>query len=297
VDYLRQFLALAEASGQGGSTAEALNSLAGAYHAMGDSTRAEQYLRRSLDYWEASGDRRGLASALSNLGVLASDRGDQVMAAEYGEQALALRLALGHAESIAISYENLATAALRGGRLDDARRLFAEALHRYAALDEPDGIVTALEGLAPLVDPMVGAQLLWVADRTRREIGVPRSTAAEEYQQVVLERLAGALSPESLAQARSGAEMLSLAQAVALADSEMGEDPPVAPQQMLRRRLTRREREVLELVAGGQTSKEIASSLGLSTRTVDRHLANIYGKIGARGRAEAIAFALRTGGP
>ena len=59
--------------------------------------------------------------------------------------------------------------------------------------------------------------------------------------------------------------------------------------------LTRREVEVLRLLAAGQTNQEIAQTLYLSVRTVERHVANIYGKIGARGRATATAYALAHG--
>jgi DNA-binding CsgD family transcriptional regulator len=57
--------------------------------------------------------------------------------------------------------------------------------------------------------------------------------------------------------------------------------------------LTAREVEVLGLLAAGQTNQEIADRLVLSLRTVERHTVNIYAKIGARGRAEAVAYALR----
>jgi DNA-binding NarL/FixJ family response regulator len=46
-------------------------------------------------------------------------------------------------------------------------------------------------------------------------------------------------------------------------------------------------------VAEGSTNKEIASEFRLAVSTVERHLVNLYTKIGARGRADAIAFALR----
>ena len=59
--------------------------------------------------------------------------------------------------------------------------------------------------------------------------------------------------------------------------------------------LTARELEVLRLVAGGRTNSEIAEELVLSIRTVARHITNIYAKIGARGRAEATAYAIHRG--
>jgi DNA-binding CsgD family transcriptional regulator len=59
--------------------------------------------------------------------------------------------------------------------------------------------------------------------------------------------------------------------------------------------LTPRETEILRLIAGGMTSKEISASLSLSIRTVGRHVTNIYEKIGAHNRADATAYALRHG--
>jgi len=59
--------------------------------------------------------------------------------------------------------------------------------------------------------------------------------------------------------------------------------------------LTSREIQVLRRVAAGASNKEIAGQFELAVSTVERHLVNIYNKIGARGRADAIAFALRSG--
>ena len=67
---------------------------------------------------------------------------------------------------------------------------------------------------------------------------------------------------------------------------------PEPPRPVASDGLTAREIQVLRLVAGGQTNREIAGELVLSVKTVDRHIANIYGKIGARGRADATAYAL-----
>jgi pimeloyl-ACP methyl ester carboxylesterase/DNA-binding CsgD family transcriptional regulator len=57
--------------------------------------------------------------------------------------------------------------------------------------------------------------------------------------------------------------------------------------------LSEREVQVLCLIARGRSNSEIAEELVLSVRTVEHHIARIYPKIGARGRADATSYALR----
>ena len=52
---------------------------------------------------------------------------------------------------------------------------------------------------------------------------------------------------------------------------------------------------MLRLLAGGHRNREIAAALVLSVRTVERHIDHVYAKIGAHGRADATAHALRHG--
>jgi DNA-binding NarL/FixJ family response regulator len=59
--------------------------------------------------------------------------------------------------------------------------------------------------------------------------------------------------------------------------------------------LTHREREVLQLVAEGLSSKEIASQLHISMRTVDAHRASLMNKIGSRKAAGLVRWAIREG--
>lgn len=59
--------------------------------------------------------------------------------------------------------------------------------------------------------------------------------------------------------------------------------------------LTRRETEVLGLLAQGLNNREIAGVMWLSDRTVERHITSLYRKIGVARRSEATAFALRHG--
>jgi DNA-binding NarL/FixJ family response regulator len=57
--------------------------------------------------------------------------------------------------------------------------------------------------------------------------------------------------------------------------------------------LTRREQEVLALVAEGLTNAEVAARLHLSTKTVGHHVSNVLAKLGVKSRGEAAAWALR----
>lgn len=72
---------------------------------------------------------------------------------------------------------------------------------------------------------------------------------------------------------------------VALARGEVVQDRSSAT-------LTEREREVLNLLAQGNTNKDIAQALFLSVRTVEAHLHNIYGKLGVTSRTEAALWAV-----
>ena len=59
--------------------------------------------------------------------------------------------------------------------------------------------------------------------------------------------------------------------------------------------LTPREEEIVKLIAEGQSSKEIAGTLIISVKTVERHRANILQKLGMRDRLELARYAIRAG--
>ncbi|MDF2975736.1 MAG: two-component system response regulator [Actinomycetospora sp.] len=59
--------------------------------------------------------------------------------------------------------------------------------------------------------------------------------------------------------------------------------------------LTRRERQVLELLAAGRTTTAVGAELGLAPKTVTNHASAVFAKLGVGGRAEAVARARRAG--
>jgi DNA-binding NarL/FixJ family response regulator len=82
-----------------------------------------------------------------------------------------------------------------------------------------------------------------------------------------------------------------LARTAALAQ-ESFVDPAVPPRGS-RGKLTRRQREILQLLANGESTTVAARELGLSEETVKTHTKNALARLGARNRTHAVAIALR----
>jgi len=135
--------------------------------------------------------------------------------------------------------------------------------------------------------------------RRVKESGLPvRSLMLTSYdaQQYVMASLrAGAkgyilktASPEEL-----GRAIRTVARGGIYLDAEVSR--VVGGQEIVPETLSNREREVLILTSKGLSSKETASRLIISERTVQTHLASIYDKLGARNKTEAMLLALKYG--
>jgi DNA-binding CsgD family transcriptional regulator len=82
---------------------------------------------------------------------------------------------------------------------------------------------------------------------------------------------------------------------VALSTSRWGRNFRRAPSPPGKQPLTVREREIVELIASGETGPEIAAALHLSPHTVRHHVRNAMDKLGVRSRAHLVAKALSEG--
>jgi len=65
------------------------------------------------------------------------------------------------------------------------------------------------------------------------------------------------------------------------------------PAEVMRKRLTMREREILQLLAEGKTAKEVATILGIAVKTSDTHRTNIMRKLDVHSVAELVRYAIR----
>ncbi len=133
----------------------------------------------------------------------------------------------------------------------------------------------------------------WEAARSAHErYGDPFETARAECRLAEVLRLVGAPPAESDALAAASRYTAARLGARPLLEL-LGDDGEVrcdGPQQ-----LTRREVEVLRLVAAGRTNGEIGTQLFIATKTVSVHVSNILAKLNASSRTEAAAIARRDG--
>ena len=94
---------------------------------------------------------------------------------------------------------------------------------------------------------------------------------------------------------QEGIQQLKVPEHTAIAVQKAGKAAPSPFEPHIDLQLTRREQEVLRLVAEGYTDREVAETLFISHRTVNRHLSNIFVKLDVTGRAAAVAYAIRQG--
>jgi DNA-binding NarL/FixJ family response regulator len=115
------------------------------------------------------------------------------------------------------------------------------------------------------------------------------------------ERVVGAVRAGARGYLLKGAPLDEIGRAIrAVAGGGSYLEPRVAPKLLGRLAgratvLSRREREVLRLVAQGLSTKQVARRLGITERTVKFHVASILNKLGAENRAQAVAVAAQRG--
>jgi len=178
------------------------------------------------------------------------------------------------------------------GELDRARRAAGE-LTETARLFESPVLGAAAASAAGRVelaagDPRAGGSLR-AAVRRWVELDAPYEAAATR---VLLARACRAVGDEEGAEASLAAAATAFARLGATLDMRDVEALRAARSpERLPCGLTAREAEVLRLVATGLTNKQIGAELSLSSKTITRHLSNIFAKIGVSSRAAATAFA------
>ena len=174
---------------------------------------------------------------------------------------------------------------LAADRLQEAREAAAELAEIAATLASPmlDSASTRTTGAVGLVagDARGALASLRQASDGFRELDAPYEAARTA---VLIARARLELGDEEGARLERDAARQTFQRLGARPDVVRLDGPPGSP-------LTARELQVLRLVARGSTNRAIGAELGLSERTVDRHVSNIFTKLGVSSRAAATALA------
>jgi len=244
---------------------DAAGALAWVDELEGADEAADEHCRLLLERWSATEDRHYAVWGLRYAACRFAVRGAAPDARACADALARIAGDTGHPDALAALAHALAEIALLDGDADTATVQLDRALELHQQLEIPferaqlqlrSGVALAAAGAR---EPAL--ERLGEAYRTARRLGA-RPLAAEAAAQVDL----------------LGASIeLQLGRRAAAEHDGAG--------------LSRRELEVMRLVATGRTNREIAERLYLSTRTVDMHVRNILVKLGCRSRVEAVSRA------
>ena len=289
----RAALAIGERIGDPGVTAHAFHRLGEAAHTQERWEEAEPLLQQALERRRALKARAEEGMALLHLSSVAFGMGDHALSARRAEEALAGFRAIGHDSGAALALCRLAQ--LARDRRDDrgAAVTYRDALRLWAGIRDRLSVVLALAGLAELASAHrsahAAATLQGAIDALVEEAGAALPPSARGNYARATAAARAAVGEERSAALRAAGRRLTLDEAIAVAAEVRV--PSGATSMML----TPREQDVLRLVAGARTDREIADALYVSPRTVNAHVASILGKLGVTTRREAAAQAREMG--
>lgn len=251
------------------------------YRTQGAATEAEDAYRRAGEW--GHDPQPGLAllrlaggridAARSAVDRALAEATDRLRRAALLPAQVEIALAAGDVDGAALAADELSTIAASYGtpvlRAESDRALGAVRL----AAGDARGALAALRG----------AWQVW------RELAAPYEAARVR---ILIGRCCRALGDEDSAALELESARRALAQLGAHPDlARLAALTRPAPDPTVTRGLTARELQVLRLVAAGKTNHAIAADLVLADKTVDRHVSNIFAKLGVSSRAAATAYA------
>jgi predicted ATPase/DNA-binding NarL/FixJ family response regulator len=290
-------LAIARSACDGWNEGYALGTKAAAAARHGKLREAQQLAGAAIDVMRDIDQQWGVARTLLGLGDLARLRGDPDGASRHYLQALPLLRELGTRPETARCLAGLGRVAIDLGALGLAREHLSESLQLSQHTGARIGVARGLASFAALAivekQPELAIRLIAAASALREVAGLPGLPGAQTERYLAAARHLG---EAAVARLRAEGIALSGDEAVALAlETPAAEDDTRRPAARLAAAppgaLTPREREIVALIATGQSNKGIADELVISPATAARHVANILAKLGFTSRAQAATWA------
>jgi non-specific serine/threonine protein kinase len=330
-ELLGESMALAERHGDRLNAAHSLYALGVIEHGRGNYERASELYTRSLGLWRSLGAAAKVAQSMTLLARMVHLRGDDARAARLLEESLGAARAAGSPRAVGWALLYLGHIMRARGDLDRADALYIDSLDQRAVIGERRGIAQCLEALAAVAAIRASrcspdrARGQSGRAETARHASAARAATLFGASEALREAISAFILPcerggyaRDVASVRAslGSEIgehwsagrvlllddtLTLARAVrrdpaggqraaVLTLGEPGgseEDAPSA--------LSRREREVIILIARGLTSRQIADELSIAKRTADTHASNIMNKLGVSSRRDVAVWAVEHG--
>ncbi|MGI8485549.1 MAG: LuxR C-terminal-related transcriptional regulator, partial [Thermomicrobiales bacterium] len=283
---------------------------------LGNLEHAREALTRTLDLQRQMGDKRSIPYTLTNLGEVWFRSNDFVIAGELYTEAMALFHELGELRCEAMTVTSMARMALTKGEYADALRMVVESNQTLTSVDDATSGVENIELLANLAVRCRAfedaAELFGAAESIRRAIDAPARGSLQSETDEARSATQRAMDQDAFAVAfqrgqdldfRAASERIPIIAAHLIATTrDLEPIPPLVrcadtqlESEYSHLHLTARERDVLRLLAEGETTRQIAASLFISPRTASTHVTNILSKLGVTSRTAAVAYALRIG--
>jgi predicted ATPase/DNA-binding NarL/FixJ family response regulator len=303
---------LAERLGDQLTVAQAITRQAAIPNFRGDTAAAQALLIEALARFAALGesDNPYAVFSLNMLIGVRGQEGDRAGSAEIGRQVVAICQARGDTTLLSSTLIHLARAAWLAGELPEAAAHVHEAVRLQRSMLAPTSLARGVEQLAWITaardghgEQELAALLLGAADRVWRRCGLIKLLHTPYYGphhrecEAAIRAAIGDEAFEAAFRRGAGMDIEEIVSFVAgessapggagLAVGAGGNQPAV---------LSRRERQVAELVAEGLSNKQIAARLVISRRTVDSHVEKILTKLGFTSRVQVAAwFAANSG--
>jgi non-specific serine/threonine protein kinase len=303
-ELIAESVAVRRALGNVQASAHSLIALGIALRVQGDFDGAARVLEEAAALLEPLGDIGGFANTRLQLGITALDQGAPDRAREFLMTALDLYRREGFVYGVARTLLALGRVDVAQGATLAAAVRYTESLRLWEEIKSQEGLVDTLaetSGLALAAgQPDSATRFLRAADAHGDLLGyIWPPTERARYERVATAARA-ALGDEAFATAWSDGRALTTEAATSEASAVLAElavptkasngEAPLSPAG-----LTPREREVLALVAGGLSDREVAAALFVGPGTIRSHLTSIFGKLEVGSRTAAIAAARRRG--
>ncbi|TMF09578.1 MAG: LuxR family transcriptional regulator [Chloroflexi bacterium] len=289
-------IALARELGDPELIAYTLRGAGAVYHSLGQMDVSTRMYDEALALLERSADRQAAVEVRNQIGMIANEQGDFTTAVDILRECVAFSRSSGDLPRMGRHLESLANAQLGLGDIEGAASSWTESLAILRELNDRFGIIWSVGGLALVAaarkDDERALRLAAVVDRLSRESSLSTWSFRVKELNDMSERIRKKLGPKKSEAVWNEGQTMNVARALEYA---LGGSPQAESAAAEAGPLSRREREVAAMVAGGLTNREIAQRLFIAERTAEGHVERIRNKLGMRSRTEVATWAVAHG--